>query len=718
MTLLDLAKRCGETIQVVAQAIEDEFKDKISLSSNTHVPDKYVSTIITKFRGPLSSSAQSKPLVPKKSSVSTAQTYGEESGGVTYRLATLAKDLNVSISSIVEHFDHIFQGNLNPNSRVNEDLAKSIIRYFGKEYLIHVPSTTKKSKKNKTQKKKDSSNAKQSDSGTEVQEIKIQKTKLSGKALLKHLKSAVNKRILTGTIVNYDRSRDAYFVEVMGFKSLLYSSEVNTDRKLDSGEEIEVVPLKVDGHKVIEYMTVSMRRAWEIANNKQSKRPRKQQLELEFDQLEIGSEITGCVSRVEDNYVIVEYNNLHGIIYKKDLFWSRVCRIDFYWKVNAPIRAKVISKEVIDGKLLIRFSHKECIPNIWKTLDLKIEENEYHETEEASVVEVNDNGVILSLAYDMEGLLPSYELSYEEFQLFSNGVFDNKLISAYIKKFDAKKQFLILTRQPYYDYDWEDACSRYIPNRPYCVDIIGTTNDCIWVKFEDNIESKITKSEFAWENTQGSGLVFHVGDSINVLVKKVDPEKHKIEASIKELTPDPWTLVDENIKGCEIEVKVNGLRNGKFLMVETLDNLHLLGIIRLSEVSWQYSSTDLPDSLLPSIGETISAKVIIVDKTLRRLSLSIRQLSTDPWYELEPGATVRGKLGSVTSAGDVEVILENGLKAISNETELLSMEKDTLDFKVLDCSRQTKRIMVSHNQLLYDRTNDIVIANFFSTSKI
>lgn len=51
MTLLYLAKRCGETIQVVAQAVEDEFKDKISLGSNTHVPDKYVSTIITKFRG-------------------------------------------------------------------------------------------------------------------------------------------------------------------------------------------------------------------------------------------------------------------------------------------------------------------------------------------------------------------------------------------------------------------------------------------------------------------------------------------------------------------------------------------------------------------------------------------------------------------------------------------------------------------------------------------
>lgn len=717
MTLLDLAKRCGKTIQVVARAIENEFKDKISLSSNTHIPDKYVSTIITKFRGPLSSSAQSKPLSPKKGSVSTAQTYGEESGGITYRLATLARDLNVSISSIVEHFDHIFQGNLNPNSRVNEDLAKSIIRYFGKEYLIQVPKIPTKTEKPKRKTNKSSRKEIPTVSDIDVPKSKSKQTQLSGKALLKHLIKAVNKMILHGTVVNYDRSRDAYFVEVLGFKSLLYNNEVLTDKILAPGDTIEIVPLKVDGNNSVEYMTVSMKRAWEITNNKKSKRSGKQQLEWEFEQLEIGAEITGRVFRVEETYIIIEYNGLRGIILKKDLFHSRIIsRIDFYWQVNAPIKAKVLSKEINDGKRHIRFSHKECIPNIWKILDLAPED--CPPPEESSVVEVNDNGVILSLAYDMEGLLPSCELSYEEFQLFRKGVFDKKLVSAYIKKSDAKEQFLILTRQPYYDYDWEDACSRYIPNRPYFVEIIGTSNDCIWVKFEDNIESKIAKSEFAWENTQGSGSVFHVGDYINVLVKKVDLEKHKIEASIKELMPDPWTLVDENIKGCEIEVKVNGLRDGKFLMVETLDNLHLHGTIRLSEVSWQYSSTDLPESLLPSIGETISAKVIIIDKTFRRLSLSIRQLSTDPWSDLEPGVTVRGRLGSVTSSGDLEVILENGLKAISNETESLSMGKDILDFKVLDCSRQTKRILVSHSQLLYDRTNDLVIANFFGPSKI
>lgn len=709
MTLLDLAKRCGETIQVVAQAIEDEFKDKISLSSNTHVPDKYVSTIITKFRGPLSSSAQSKPLVPKKSSVSTAQTYGEESGGVTYRLATLAKDLNVSISSIVEHFDHIFQGNLNPNSRVNEDLAKSIIRYFGKEYLIHVPSTTKKSKKNKTQKKKDSFNAKQSDSGTEVQEIKIQKTKLSEKALLKHLKSAVNKRILTGTIVNYDRSRDAYFVEVLGFKSLLYSNEVNTDRKLDSGEEIEVVPLKVDGHKVVEYMTVSMRRAWEISNNKKSKRSSKQQLELEFNQLEIGSEITGRVSRVEENYVLVEFNGLRGIVHKRDLFWSSIHKISAYIVNGQPLNVKVISKDVDEkGKFCIGLSHKECISNIWEEIDFQIGEKV-----ECSVIDADENGAILSICTGLEGFIHKNDMSHYEHLIYRTWKPSDGNEEVCVKYFDANTRSLKFYTKPLRDDEWWNEVSNEYKKDSIQVGTIFDKDEFgLWVEFGNMLETYIPNRELYWKNTRNNNS-FEIGENVRVLITDSNDSKKSVNASIKLLEPDPWMLVDENIKGHNIDVKVIGIKEGRFLLVETVDNLRLHGIILFSEISWQFSSIELPMSTIPTVGQIVSARVIVISKELRRLSLSIRQLHPDPWSNLEPGVTVRGKVGSLTSTGSVEVTLENGLKAITNELELESMVKEFLDFKIVECSRQTKVIEVSHSQLLYDRSNEDVILNFF-----
>ena len=206
---------------------------------------------------------------------------------------------------------------------------------------------------------------------------------------------------------------------------------------------------------------------------------------------------------------------------------------------------------------------------------------------------------------------------------------------------------------------------------------------------------------------------FNIGESINVLIKEVDENLHRITASIRELTPDPWSMVDENLKGHDVEVKVVGLKEGKFLLVETLDNLRLRGKIMLSEISWQFSSIELPISMIPDNGDIISARIVVLSKDLRRLNLSIRQQHPDPWSELELGVVVRGKLGKMTHSGKIEVTLENGLTATTIENDLISMENEYIDFKVTECSRQTKNIEVSHSQLLYDRMNEVVIREFF-----
>ena len=238
MTLLELAKRCGKTMQAVAQAIETEFNDTLSLSSNTHVPDRYVSSIIKKILG----------------SDTFLQTTNRES-------------------------TRSFKRNINGGS------------------VTTPTSNSKKSKEKKSEVDTKSLNKamrrdRKSNASTEPQ--------LTGKSLLKYLKGAVNKAILSGRVINYDGSRDAYFVEVLGFKSLLYSNEVASQKSLKAGETIDVVPLKVDGRNAVEYMTVSMKRVNEIIKNTRSKHPNKRKLETEFEELEVGSQITGRVFKVED----------------------------------------------------------------------------------------------------------------------------------------------------------------------------------------------------------------------------------------------------------------------------------------------------------------------------------------------------------------------------------------------------------------------------------
>ena len=120
-----------------------------------------------------------------------------------------------------------------------------------------VSVTTPTSNSKKSKEKKSEVNTKSLNKARRGDRINNTSTEpqLTGKSLLKYLKGAVNKEILSGRVINYDGSRDAYFVEVFGFKSLLYSNEVASQKSLKAGETIDVVPLKVDGRNTVEYMT-------------------------------------------------------------------------------------------------------------------------------------------------------------------------------------------------------------------------------------------------------------------------------------------------------------------------------------------------------------------------------------------------------------------------------------------------------------------------------
>ena len=144
MTLLELAKRCGKTIQAVAQAIETEFKDTISLSSNTHVPDRYVSSIIKKFHG--------------------SDTFLQTTSGESTRY---------------------------PKRNSNGDSVTAPASNSTK-------SKEKKSEVDTKSLNKAKRGDRKSNTSTEPQ--------LTGKSLLKYLKGAANKAILSGRVINYDGS--------------------------------------------------------------------------------------------------------------------------------------------------------------------------------------------------------------------------------------------------------------------------------------------------------------------------------------------------------------------------------------------------------------------------------------------------------------------------------------------------------------------------------
>ncbi len=165
------------------------------------------------------------------------------------------------------------------------------------------------------------------------------------------------------------------------------------------------------------------------------------------------------------------------------------------------------------------------------------------------------------------------------------------------------------------------------------------------------IDGLLHISDISWGRITHPSEFFALGDTIEVIVLKYDEEQEKVTLGYKQKRPDPWQSVDERYPvGEKVKGKVAGIAEyGAFVELE--DGVE--GLVHISELDW------LPRPKHPSkylsIGETIEAVVLKVDKDERRISLSIKQLKPSPWelvsQRYSVGQRITGKIRSITEFG-------------------------------------------------------------------
>src|SRR4030065_2425299 len=134
-------------------------------------------------------------------------------------------------------------------------------------------------------------------------------------------------------------------------------------------------------------------------------------------------------------------------------------------------------------------------------------------------------------------------------------------------------------------------------------------------------------SDISWGRINHPSEFFAIGDEIEVIVLKYDEESEKVTLGYKQKKPDPWSTVDEKYPvGKKVRGKVVSITDyGAFIELEE----GLEGLVHISEIDWLLRPKHPPKYL--SIGETVDAVLLKVDKDERRLSLSIKQLKPSPW---------------------------------------------------------------------------------------
>lgn len=226
------------------------------------------------------------------------------------------------------------------------------------------------------------------------------------------------------------------------------------------------------------------------------------------------------------------------------------------------------------------------------------------------------------------------------------------------------------------------------------------------------IDGLLHITDISWGRVGHPSEVFRVGEKISVKVLKYDPETGRVSLGYKQKTTDPWIAVEDKFQeGSKVQGKVvNITEYGAFVSIE--DGVE--GLIHISDMSWT-NEVKHPSKAV-SIGETITAKVLNIDRQNRKISLGLKQIELNPWdvaeSKYQPGTIIEGKVRNLTEFGAF-VGLEGGidglihisdmswLKHIKHPSELLK-KGQKIQALVLKVDKEKQRISLSLKQLTPD----------------
>ena len=232
------------------------------------------------------------------------------------------------------------------------------------------------------------------------------------------------------------------------------------------------------------------------------------------------------------------------------------------------------------------------------------------------------------------------------------------------------------------------------------------------------IDGLLHITDLSWGRVNHPTEVVELNEKITIKVIEYDEERKRVSLGLKQLTPQPWDEVEIKYAiGNVVSGNVVSLTNyGCFIELEP----GVEGLIHVSEISWTKHIKNPAEEF--SLGDEVDAKVLSVDTEERKISLGVKQLTPDPWDEIEKkleiGSQIKGKIQNLTQFGAF-VEIEKGIdglihvsdlswtKIIRHPKEVLEKDQE-VDVKILEVSRENRRISLGYRQVSDDPWPGIV----------
>ncbi len=485
-------------------------------------------------------------------------------------------------------------------------------------------------------------------------------------------------------------------------------------KNMDNNEE--VVPVQTQ-KEIIEQETVDIKVPvvkeeefdWNVSKRGANQYSKEKVAELEnlydqtFKQVEDNEIIKAIVSGITDSDVIL------NIGFKSD---GMIARSEFKdtpdLKVGDEVDVYVENKENKKGQLVL--SRKKA--KLTKAWDYICEANAKDTVVKGRVISKTKGGLIVEL-FGMETFLPGSQIDVKPITDYDQ--FVGKTMEFKVVKINDTIKNAVVSHKALIESDLESQRQDIIGKLEKGQVLEGVIKNITeFGAFIDlgGVDGLLYITDISWGRINHPNEVLKMDQKLQVVVIDYDDNKKRISLGLKQLQPHPWDSLPEGIEvGSKVKGKIVNIEDyGSFLEITP----GVEGLIHVSEVTWSNQPINSRDFF--KLGDEYEAVVVTLDKDERKMSLSLKQMSEDPWKHIAEkypvGTKLKGAVKNITPYG-VFVELDEVVGGMIHISDLSWTKRynhpaeftkvgNELDVVVLEIDVENKKIVLGHKQLEED----------------
>jgi len=486
------------------------------------------------------------------------------------------------------------------------------------------------------------------------------------------------------------RVTDKSVILDLGFKS---EGSVNRDEfkdpdSLQVGEEVEVFLENLedeDGVVVLSKKKADFLRVWEKIR----------------EAYESESPVPGVLTRKIKGGVTVDLMGVDAFLPGSQIALRRVPNIEDLIGETYEFKIIKLNKRrrniVVSRRVLLEADREIKRDKLKKELEVG-------QVRHGVVKNITDFGAFIDLG-GMDGLLHITDMSWGRVGHPSEVVSIGAELDVKILDIDWERERLSLGLKQLQPYPWQDIEKKYPVGSRVRGRVVSITNYGAFVELEKGVEGLVHISEMSWtRNVRHPSKIVTLGDEIEAVVLKVDPEGEKISLGMKQIEEDPWHALPLKYPvGTRLSGKVRNLTSfGAFVEIEP----GIDGLVHISDMSWT-KRIQHPSEVVKK-GDDVDVVILGVDADNKRISLGLKQTHDDPWDDLarnyDVGQAITGPITRLQDKGvavdlghDMEgfvPVSQIGVAGVQNPADVFA-EGDVLEMEVTEIDHANRRIVMA-----------------------